>query len=139
MFKFSGFVEADGSWNVDADVPNGTTVTYGDFIDRFLVPCLAQMNGKRAGRLPTIAEALAIAAQRAAACALPPGWSVSLDGCTTHLAVDTNARHFSVAFDRDDGARCVAPCNADKSPVPETRTALLAYDDEHPRNPIAEA
>ena len=81
----------------------------------------------------TVAEEAALEAERAEASRLPEGWEASNDGVSVALALETGRQSHSLPFHRKaDGASCVAPVNGDRSFLPETRAALVAFDAEHP-------
>ena len=135
-FTFKGFVEDNGTWRIDVDVPNGQTVTYGDVQDKMVVPLLVECNGRRNERIPTLAECAAIHADYEANCAPPAGWEPTNDGISTQNMIDSGQRSFSRTYRRDDldtDAAVPAPCGPNGEALPGTRAALLEYDAEHPR------
>lgn len=118
--------QADGTFRFEETitVPNGQTVTCGDIVDKCLLFRAAAHNQHRGLRIPTVGEDAAMRAEYAATCALPDGWSASADGVNIE-SVDGVVSH-TLRFVHVDGRDAVVPVNPDRSPIPATRTALLA-------------
>lgn len=121
VFKVEGEVKADGSWNLRAVVPGGQTVHGVDVCD-LLVAGLAFYQQRRGERLLTEPERMAHEAERA----IPDGWEATNDGINVYQTLgEGGGTRYTRWYQRGE-TRIEAVCAADGSPLPETRTFLLA-------------
>lgn len=137
--SFTGYLDDDGSFRLFTHVEDGQTLTCGDVNRLVLIPALAENNARAGLRIPTNSERAAMDAKYAAECALPDGWSASLDGVNQELVIG-GPTVLTKRFVRDDGKDVVVPVgDMNGTPIPETRATLLAFDRDNPRAVVAEA
>ena len=125
-FTISGEVRADGTWSVGVSVPNGETVVHSD-VARWVALAGEYFSRVPGQRVPTVAEAAAMEAERA----LPGGWGPTLDG--VNVTICDGVTSWSRTYSRDDDETKLpivreAPCGPSGEAIPATRVALLELD-----------
>lgn len=122
MYTFSGYYNSPTDWGLRVTVPDGQTVTNGDFIGQVLVPATAQLYFKASERMLTESEEKAAAVARS----LPDGWEPTADGINVEMMIGGPTSH-SRTYQKD-GRTVKAPCDAAGGNLPATREALLAAE-----------